>query len=116
MANDPAARVGGSDVVAGRGDLIRGGRGREGADRREALEFASADDIAAVATGCRFRDCAHEPGCARPFVRGRSLTSGWVRGGRCAMSWLRAVVDAESQVPAGRRAQGAMPAMADTRS
>ncbi len=25
-----AARVGGSDDVAGRGDLIRGGRGREG--------------------------------------------------------------------------------------
>jgi hypothetical protein len=25
-----AARVGGDDVVAGRGDLLRGGRGREG--------------------------------------------------------------------------------------
>jgi hypothetical protein len=29
-AMNAAARVGGSDVVAGRGDLIRGGRGREG--------------------------------------------------------------------------------------
>ncbi len=36
---DAAARVGGSDVVAGRGDLIRGGRGREGGgdDRREVV-------------------------------------------------------------------------------
>ena len=34
---DAAARVVGSDVVAGRGDLLRGGRGREGrgTDRRE---------------------------------------------------------------------------------
>jgi hypothetical protein len=29
-----AARVEGSDVVAGRGDLIRGGRGREGEGAR----------------------------------------------------------------------------------
>ncbi len=37
-----AARVDGSDVVAGRGDLIREGRGREGGDdRREAVEFPS---------------------------------------------------------------------------
>jgi hypothetical protein len=34
-----AVRVGGSDVVAGRGDLLRGGRGREGRglERRTAL-------------------------------------------------------------------------------
>ena len=40
---DAAARVGDRDVVAGRGDLIRGGRGREGGgdDRRTALEFLS---------------------------------------------------------------------------
>ncbi len=31
------ARVGGNAVVAGRGDLIRGGRGREGRGRRSAL-------------------------------------------------------------------------------
>jgi hypothetical protein len=36
-----AALVGGSDVVAGRGDLIRGGRGREGRglEGRDAWEF-----------------------------------------------------------------------------
>jgi hypothetical protein len=36
-----AARVVGSDVVAGRGELIRGGRGREGRglERRTAWEF-----------------------------------------------------------------------------
>ncbi len=38
-----AARVVGRDVVAGRGDLLRGGRGREGggADRRALLAFLS---------------------------------------------------------------------------
>ena len=30
---DAAARVGGSDAVAGRGDLAHGGRGREGGAR-----------------------------------------------------------------------------------
>jgi CDGSH-type Zn-finger protein len=40
-----AARVVESDVVAGRGDLTRGGRGREGggADRREGVDSLSAD-------------------------------------------------------------------------
>ncbi len=45
---DAAARVGGSDVVAGRGDLIRRGRAREGGgdDRRTALEFLSSSGAA----------------------------------------------------------------------
>jgi hypothetical protein len=49
---DAAARVGGSDVVEGRGDLIRRGRRREGGaedwsavmlERRTALEFLSSE-------------------------------------------------------------------------
>jgi acetyl-CoA acetyltransferase len=53
-----AARAGGSDVVARRGDLLRGGRGRGGGgdDRREALDVLS-PDRARVVTIDRF--CAN---------------------------------------------------------
>jgi hypothetical protein len=62
---DAAARVGGSDAVAGRGDLIRGGRGREGGalERRTALESLSSEE------GTMFYNCG-ENGFIHNIFRG----------------------------------------------
>ena len=74
---DAAAGVGGSDVVAGRGDLLRGGRGREGrgTDRREGVGVLSSAPVAADGDArsatqqvLRFSNAGHA------FSGGRSLT------------------------------------------
>jgi hypothetical protein len=67
-----AARVGDRDVVAGCGDLIRGGRGREGrgADWREAVEFLSSLGVGAggrddlIGAWVDLGDTARWPGAA----------------------------------------------------
>jgi hypothetical protein len=53
-----AARVGGSDDVVGRGDLIRGGRGREGRGPLDLTACTHDDDCGQVERGCY---CGRQP-------------------------------------------------------
>jgi hypothetical protein len=128
-----AARVGGSDVVAGRGDLIRGGRGREGGEalrrvRRTVLRGAGVRARSVRAElpagqhrlratgrdvpGVRSHRCLPPPTAARatsPAPRDRSARAGCARPPRARASpsrrppWDSATGAAASPARCGRR-------------